>query len=219
VGYGWLSDGPRQAIALPLTPFRIARALDPNPRKLPGEVLYADSIQGHGAQVFAVGLPDGAYRVSWLHPDFTSEEKSFQAERGTLRIPMPEGDWNISGILIKARGSGRTYPPPHAMKPARRPSIQHAPPSSVKAALPLTLELQCSPAPRAVRLHYRPVNQLVPWKEIEAAPGQKFSIPAADIQDRWDLMYYFEVVDDMQFGWFYPDPLVEKPYFVVTVNK
>lgn len=218
-GYGWLSDGPREAIALPLTPFRIARALDPNPRKLPGEVLYTDSIQGHGAQIFAVRLPDGAYRVSWLHPDRTSEEKSLQAESGTLRIPMPEGDWNISGIVIKAQGSGRTYPPPHAMKPARGPSIRHTPPSWVKAAVPLTLELQCSPAPRAVRLHYRPVNQLAAWKEMEAAPGAKFFIPAQDIQSRWDLMYYFEVIDDAQFAWFHPDPLVTTPYFVVTVNK
>ena len=74
--YRWLDDGTREASAIPLTSFRIARALDPNPRKLPGEVSYADSIQGHGAQVFAVQLQDGAYRVSLLHPDHTSDETS-----------------------------------------------------------------------------------------------------------------------------------------------
>ena len=180
--------------------------------------MYADSIQGHGAQLFAVRLPDGAYRVSLLHPDRSVEEKVLQAEQGSLRIPMPEGDWNISGLVIQARDSRGSFPPPHAIKPAQGPSIHHTPPPIAKAGVALSLQLQCSPAPHAVRLHYRAVNQLVPWKEIEAAPGEKFSIPAADIQDRWDLMYYFEVIDDKQFGWFYPDPLVETPYFVVTVQ-
>jgi hypothetical protein len=85
--------------------------------------------------------------------------------------------------------------------------------------MPLNLEVQCLPQPRSVRLHYRAVNQLGHWKEMEAAPGVGFSIPAEDISDRWDLMYYFEVIDDRQFGWFYPDPLQETPYFVVTVTQ
>jgi hypothetical protein len=219
LGFGWLSDGPREAVAIPLTPFGIARALDPNPRKLPGEVLFSDSIKGHGAQVFAVQLQDGAYRVSLLHTDRTLEEKSLRAENGRLRIPMPDGDWNISGIVIKGPGSNRSFPPPHARKPAKGPSIGHTPPSSIQAGMPLNLEVQCLPQPRSVRLHYRVVNQLGHWKEMEAAPGVGFSIPAEDIQDRWDLMYYFEVIDDRQFGWFYPDPLQETPYFVVTVTQ
>lgn len=214
-GYGWLSDGPRQAIELPLTPFRIARALEPNPSKLPGEELYADSIRGHGAQVFAVRLPDGEYRVSLLRPDRTSEERLLGTASGSLRIPMPDGEWNISGIVIKGRGSDRTFPEPHAMKPSQGPAIQHTPPASAKAGAPLTLDVQCS---CAVRLHYRPVNQLVPWKEIQMAAGAKFSIPGEDIKSRWDLMYYFEVTDNRNFAWFYPDPLVTTPYFVVSVH-
>jgi hypothetical protein len=153
-----------------------------------------------------------------LHPDRNVEEDSLQAEKGRLSIPMPEGAWNISGLVINAHGADTTFPPPHAMKPSHGPSIRHTPPSSVKAGMPLTLQLQCLPTPRAVRLHYRPVNQLATWKEMEVASGSKVSIPAEDIQSRWDLMYYFEVIDHREFGWFYPDPLVTTPYFVVTVN-
>jgi hypothetical protein len=218
-GYGWLSDGSREANAIPLIPLLIARAVEPNPRRLPGDVLYADSIKGYGPQVFAVQSQDGEYHVSLLHPDRTAEERSVKSQDGRLSIPMPAGNWNISGIVIKAQASDRRFPPPHAMKPARGPSIRHTPPSSIKAGVALTVEVQCSPTPHRVRLHYRAVNQLARWKHLEAPAGARFSIPAEDIRSRWDLMYYFEVIDKEQFGWFYPDPLVETPYFAVTVKE
>ena len=69
-----------------------------------------------------------------------------------------------------------------------------------------------------VRLHYRPVNQLVPFKTLESAPGAAFTIPASDISPRWDLMYYFEVINRANGGWFHPNPLKETPYFVVNVT-
>ena len=30
-------------------------------------------------------------------------------------------------------------------------------------------------------------------------------------------MYYFEILNSEKTGWFYPDPRVETPYYVVTV--
>jgi len=47
-----------------------------------------------------------------------------------------------------------------------------------------------------VRLHYRAVNQLAKFKTIES-PASKavFIIPAADVKEQWDLMYYFEVLN------------------------
>ena len=61
------------------------------------------------------------------------------------------------------------------------------------------------------------VNQLAQFKTIEAAPGASFTIPAADISERWDLMYYFEVLNADGGGWFQPDPLRETPYYVLRV--
>jgi hypothetical protein len=70
-----------------------------------------------------------------------------------------------------------------------------------------------------VRLHYRPVNQLAKFKTLEAKPGGVFQIPAEDVSANWDLMYYFEVLNDQKTGWFQPDPLVATPYYVVKVNS
>ena len=68
---------------------------------------------------------------------------------------------------------------------------------------------------RTVRLYYRPVNQLARFKMLEAKPGARFTIPGADVSHRWDLMYYFEVLNSSNSGWFHPDPLRDTPYYVV----
>ena len=86
------------------------------------------------------------------------------------------------------------------------------------AGVPLTVSLHVTPpsAATAVRLYYRPVNQLAQYKMLEAAPTHAtFTIPAADISPRWDLMYYFEVLNSDKTGWFEPDPAVATPYYVV----
>jgi hypothetical protein len=71
---------------------------------------------------------------------------------------------------------------------------------------------------RTVRLHYRAVNQLVPFKSVEAKAGERFTIPGEDISPRWDLMYYFELLSTTE-GWFAPDPAKETPYYVVKVSS
>jgi hypothetical protein len=83
----------------------------------------------------------------------------------------------------------------------------------------LALEVEDAGHLLAVRLHYRPVNQLVPFRMLEAAPERPvFTIPAADIGPGADLMYYFEVLHDAGGGWFQPDPHEATPYHVVSVS-
>ncbi|HPQ16204.1 MAG TPA: hypothetical protein PLP04_13300, partial [Bryobacteraceae bacterium] len=83
--------------------------------------------------------------------------------------------------------------------------------------LPLTASITPATSVKAVRLHYRPLNQLAEFKTIEnkGAKGA-FTIPAQDISGRWDLMYYFEVLSTENGGWFHPDPAAATPYYVVT---
>ena len=69
---------------------------------------------------------------------------------------------------------------------------------------------------KQVRLDYRPLNQLDHFKIDRARPGAEFCYPRRDINDSYDLMYYFEVVNDTGGGWFEPDPLSRTPYFVVS---
>jgi len=217
-GFGWVGEESREAKAMPLVPYKTARAVTKDPKDLPADVLYGDSIRGQGPQQFAVKMKDGEYRVLLLHPDRKAEEKSVKASGGRLIVAMPEGNWDISGFVIKS-AAPQKWPGAHVAKAARGPAMLHAAPASATAGSPLTLSLQVAGKPKSVRLYYRPVNQLASFKMLEAAPGAKFTIPGADIQDHWDLMYYFEVIDDRNAGWFHPDPLRETPYYVVTVNK
>jgi hypothetical protein len=156
--------------------------------------------------------------VLFLHPDHSVETRLVRSG-GTLNIAFPDGEWSVSGLVIKGPRSKEPLPEWHAPKPLARPTIMHEAPAVAAPGEPLSLRLQVSPAHvTAVRLHYRPVNQLAKFKTIEAKPGAAFQIPAEDISEKWDLMYYFEVLNDQKTGWFQPDPIVATPYYVVTVK-
>jgi hypothetical protein len=219
-GFGWLSDGEREAVAIPLTPYLEVRAAAKEPRNLPHDLLFPDYIRGRGAQEFGVKVEPGEYRVWLLHPERTAEERKLQAENGRLTIRLPSGDWSVSGIVVKGSRPAPAYPPPFESGQNAKPAMRHHPPAIVTAGKPLPLELEISGAEkvRSVRLYYRPVNQLAQFKMIEAGPGGKFTIPASDVSPRWDLMYYFEILNDRDSGWFQPDPLRETPYYVVKVD-
>jgi len=63
------------------------------------------------------------------------------------------------------------------------------------------------------------VNQLAKFKMLEMpAANATFTIPGEDVSGRWDLLYYFEILNRAGSGWFYPDPAMAKPYFVVTTR-
>lgn len=101
-----------------------------------------------------------------------------------------------------------------------RPTITHHSPASAVPDKPLTITVRISPTKdvRAIRLHYRNVNQLESFKTLESSSGA-FTIPASDISRRWDLLYYFEVVNKDNTGWFEPNPLVATPYYVVKTEE
>ena len=101
------------------------------------------------------------------------------------------------------------------------PAVQHTPPVIVPAHRPLRLVVKLKPAGRArtVRLHYRPLNAREPFRTLEAPAGEaSFTIPASAVTPHWDLLYYFELLDEQGGGWFYPDPFERTPYFVVAVE-
>jgi hypothetical protein len=218
-GFGWLSAADREAVAIPLTPYLEVRAAAKTPGNLPHDVLYRDYIRGKGAQTFGVKVQPGEYTVELLHPDRTADELHLRAENGRLTIPMPSADWSVSGIVVKGASPAPAYPPPYDSTALARPTVRHEPPTIAQAEKPLSLQLNISggSAVRTVRLYYRPVNQLAKFKMLEAAPGAVFTIPAADLSPRWDLMYYFEVINDRNGGWFQPDPQRETPYYTVKV--
>ncbi len=220
-GYGWLSDGERSSTAIPLTPYLEVRAAAKNPGSLPRDVLFRDFIRGKGAQVFRMKADPGEYRVHILHPDRSEVMLNLKQEGGFLNIALPNGEWSVSGLVIQGPRSKLALPPQMAPKQVPRPAISHEGPRTVAAGQALRLQLRISNgnAVSSIRLHYRPVNQLVPFKTIEnAADNLSFTIPGEDVSAKWDLMYYFEILNQAGSGWFQPDPLITTPYYVVKVQ-
>jgi hypothetical protein len=220
LGYGWTSDGERTAEAIPLTPYLEVRAAAMNPENLPHDVLYRDYIRGKGAQVFRVHAEPAEYKVYVLHPDRSADTLSLKSESGFLDIAFPQGDWSVSGLVIKGPKSHSPLEPQRFPKLLPRPAIVHEALKTVVAGQALTLTLRVSPAADVtrIRLHYRAVNQLAHFKTIEQRLDQpSFTIPAEDVSAKWDLMYYFEILNREGGGWFQPDPHISTPYYVVKV--
>jgi hypothetical protein len=86
-GFGWLTGGDR-----------VAHTADSKP-------LYGDWIQGRGPQVFRVRVPSGVYSVFFLDPSGSATARRLRAVRGYLDITLPEGEWRISGLVLKAVSS------------------------------------------------------------------------------------------------------------------
>jgi hypothetical protein len=220
LGYGWSPEGERESAAIPPTPYLEVRAAAREPKRLPHDVLFRDYIRGRGAQQFRIKLPDGEYQITFLHPDRSTVTASVRAEGGMLVVPFPEGEWSVSGLVIQGPHARAPLPPRDERKGLPRPAIAHDAPAESQGGRELVLRLRISPpaSVKLVRLHYRPVNQLAKFKTIEAGPSQPvFHIPAEDISPKWDLMYYFEVLNKANGGWFEPDPSVTTPYYVVKI--
>lgn len=221
-GYGWTGEGRREAAAIPPTLPLEMRTAAKAPGNLPRDVLLRDAVRGQGSQTFAVRTGPGDYKVVLVDREGAAETRLMRAEDGRLRVAFPDRPWSVSALIVQGPGS-RGPLPARAEAPALpRPTIRHRPVATCRPGRPLTLALELPDAGgvvQAVRLHYRPVNQLARFKTLEAPPSQpRFTIPGADITPEADLMYYFEVVHARHGGWFHPDPHAATPYYVVTVR-
>jgi hypothetical protein len=124
---------------------------------------------------------------------------------------------------LRAAGPLRDQPELPGRTPrTAAPEVQHTPPVTALAGRPLRLVVKLKPAGRArtVRLHYRLLNAQEKFRTLEAPAGEaSFTIPAAEVSPRWDLLYYFELLDERGGGWFHPDPFERTPYFVVAAEN
>ncbi len=221
LGYGWASAGERTSEAIPLTPYLEVRAVKTGPVNLPHDVLYRDFIRGKGAQIFRVKAAPGEYKVHFLHPDRSDTVTDWKTDGEFLNIGFPEGDWSVSGLVIQGSRSRLPLDPQVFPKFFPRPTITHHPPVSAIEGRPVTLNIRIASASNVtrIRLHYRSLNQKAQFKTIEnAADEQSFTIPGEDLSAHWDLMYYFEILNQGASGWFHPDPQHATPYYVIRVE-
>jgi hypothetical protein len=220
-GFGWATVGERSSTGPPPASYRDIRAAEEMPVRLPENALYGDSISGRGAQTFRVRTGDGEFEVQFLNPDRSAVSKKFTAHNGYLDIVFPDEEWTCSGLVISASASiEQELPPLRWPQSLPRPVFKHTPLKSSPPDKRIFIALTIAPLSHAttVRLHYRAVNQLTPFKTLEAPAAKAvFTIPASDIKEQWDLMYYFEVLNTESSGWFEPDPKTATPYYVVTI--
>jgi hypothetical protein len=218
--YGWVLGRWRRSTdvaAVPLAPYQEIRAVARVPYSLPRDVLFRDYIRTDGAQEFVVRTPPARYEVLFLHPDRTTRTQVIDSAGDSLRIRFPNGDWAVSGLVIKGPASTLPAPALPRRRQLARPTFLHTPPGSALAGKPLLLSVRVGGAkPEAIRLHYRALNQQEKFHTLEGGPS--FTIPSDHISSRFDLIYYFEVLNAEKSGWFYPDPATATPYFVVQTK-
>jgi len=219
-GYGWALGRWRRSTdvaAVPLAPYQEVRGVARVPYSLPKDILFRDYIRTDGAQDFIVKAPPAKYEVTFLHPDRTTETQFIDSTNDYLRIRFPNGDWTVSGLVIKGPRSASAAAALPQWKQVPRPSFSHTPPVVALAGKSLTVSLNVSGSkPAAIRLHYRSLNQQEKFHTLEGGPS--FTIPAEHISARFDLIYYFEVLNTEKSGWFYPDPAEATPYFTVDTR-
>jgi len=107
-------------------------------------------------------------------------------------------------------------PPPPKRLP--RPLMSEIPVKSAKVdeAIEVTLRLGSIKDVRTVLLHYRAADSgaLTGVIEKPAAAVMNFTIPGA----LSDLVYYFEILNRENSGWFQPDPEQMKPYHLIRIE-
>ncbi|MBI4877284.1 MAG: hypothetical protein HY822_21870, partial [Acidobacteria bacterium] len=180
-GYGWAGEGERQSMALERTPYLEVRTAVKDPKRLPANVLFGDSIRGRGAQTFRLRARDGEYSVKFLAPDGSATEKVLAVRDGVLDVVFPEGEWNVAGLVITSRAAHPAPAPQRWPRALPRPAFTHVAPKSAEPGKPLVLVLSVGLGKDAttVRLHYRAVNQLAKFKTLDApATRASFVIPA-----------------------------------------
>jgi len=135
---------------------------------------------------------------------------------------------------VDSAGRGVTFPREGADAPIHvavttddtPPQVLHQPVASARPGEPIAITAQVRDASGVgtVYLRYRGVNQHQDFHQLRMLPTGRADefraeIPGADVDGRWDLMYYIEATDRYGNGRIYPDLEKETPYVVVKLRR
>jgi hypothetical protein len=98
--------------------------------------------------------------------------------------------------------------------------VTHTPVNTGKAGkdIPIKAIISSAYPLRKALLHYSYVNQFeeIHTVDLKAAKNEYTAIiPGTYIDPQWDLLYYFELVDELGSGIIYPDMRTRTPYWVI----
>ncbi len=105
------------------------------------------------------------------------------------------------------------------------PLVRHTPILIADPGAPLQVTAEVSDESRVdkVLLYYRPTRQTMEFSLIAMGPAGKNSyktvIPGEALTTEFDLIYFFEAIDEFGNGIFHPDPDKEDPHIVVKVRR
>ena len=142
---------------------------------------------------------------------------------------------DASYFLLAVDSSGRTsiYPEDGDLHPiqveissdSQPPVLVHKPVLSAEASRPLhiTAIVQDLSGVKWVHLRYRGVSEHQDYKTLNMLPtglANEYDaiIPGIDVDPHFDLMYFFEVMDNAGNGRIYPDMDKETPYITVKMK-
>ena len=181
-------------------------------------VCYGDRI--HGFTSSDMGQTQaGLYRVSIPQSKVVDGLKYFlEAEDASGRISTWPDAWPDNGRAhpIEVAVSGDHDPP----------VLQHSPIESALPGQPLHIvaKVEDPSGIRWVHLRYRGLSQHQDFQDLSMLPTGRdnefeATIPGANIDAKFDLMYFFETMDTQGNGKIYPDLSKETPYVVVKVGQ
>ena len=106
------------------------------------------------------------------------------------------------------------------------PTIIHEPVirASPHQGLSISAIVRDTSGVKSVHLRYRPVNQRLDYQTLlmARAPGEdnyRATIPAEQIDPKWDLMYFIEAIDEAGKGVMFPNQEKETPYIIVHLDR
>jgi len=100
-------------------------------------------------------------------------------------------------------------------------AVKNAP---LAQAIKIGVSIKTPAGVRWVRLRYRAVNQHLDYRTLPMlaeteSENYMVTVPASEIDTRFDFMYFIEVMDNDGQGRIYPDLEVETPYIIVALER
>jgi hypothetical protein len=200
-------------------------------RMSPGRDLVLKASVSGVASVSSVRVRYGDAHRGWASADFACGEQLCRAV-----IPAAKITNGMSYFIEASDASGRvaTYPEEGRLHPISLqittddtpPLLHHTPVITAEALQPLRIVAHVDDASgvKWVRLRYRGMSQHQDFQTIEMLPTGRadeyeVTIPGEDVDAHFDLMYFFEVMDNAGNGKIYPDIAKETPYVIVRIAQ
>jgi hypothetical protein len=153
---------------------------------------------------------------------------------GHWRDELAELEKGLSELVQKRAGlsSGTSTRKAPSYKVAARPdnsvlfNITHQPVTTLPAGEPLkiTIRVTARSGIKWVNLSYRNVNQdieynTLPMQQTDEADTYEATVPADQINPKWDFMYFIKIIDKDGNGIIHPNFSTETPYVIVKLIR